>query len=83
VKGAWTFSILQKIEGEHGRSSNYQRIGVTSMRKELKTGEKILVNGKEATVLRCSGDQVLIHTSIKSVLWIYLEQVDLFPKAAV
>lgn len=53
------------------------------MRKELKTGEKILVNGKEATVLRCSGDQVLIHTSIKSVLWIYLEQVDLFPKAAV
>ncbi len=53
------------------------------MRRELKTGEKVLVHGREATVLCCSGDQVLIHTSIKSVLWIYLEQIDLFPKAAV
>jgi hypothetical protein len=53
------------------------------MRRELKTGEKILFQGREATVLCCNGDQVLIHTSIKSVLWIYFEQIDLFPKAAV
>lgn len=68
---------------EHGRSLQNQRIGVRSMRRELKTGEKILVHGREATVLCCNGDQVLIHTSMKSVLWIYLEQIDLFPKAAV
>ncbi|MBP7176463.1 MAG: hypothetical protein KBA53_09690 [Thermoclostridium sp.] len=53
------------------------------MPSNLKTGEKILVHGKEATVLCCSGDQVLIHTSFKNVLWICFEQIDLIPQAAV
>ena len=53
------------------------------MPSELKTGEKIQVHGEEATVLCCNGDQVLIHTSVKYVLWVYFEQIDLIPKAAV
>lgn len=71
------------MQGEKGCSSQTQRIGVRYMQKELKTGEKITFLGREATVLCCNGDQVLIHTSKKSVIWICIEQVDLYPQAAV
>lgn len=53
------------------------------MQKELKTGEKISFLGREAVVLCCSGDQVLIHTSGKRVIWINIEQIELYSKAAV
>lgn len=53
------------------------------MRKDLKTGDKVRFSGKEATVLCCEGNQVLVHTSIKRVLWIYFEQIEPWPEAAV
>ncbi len=53
------------------------------MRRNLKIGEKIWFLGKEATVLCCDNDQILIHTLIKRVLWINLNEIDAIPEAAV